>query len=34
MSEVSNQKSENNSVNRALPVEEGSLPGMCSLVQQ
>ena len=34
MSEMSNQNSENNGVNRTGPVGEGSLPGSCSLVQQ
>ena len=34
MSEMSNQNSENNSVNRAGSVEEGSSPGRCSLVRQ
>ena len=34
MSEMSNQSSENNSVNRAGPVWEGSSPSRCSLVQQ
>ena len=34
MSEMSNQNSENNVVNRAGPVEEGSLPGRYSLVGQ
>ena len=34
MSEISNQNSENNSVNRAGPVGEGSSPGRCSLVRQ
>ena len=34
ISEMSNQISENNGVNRAGPVEEGSLPGRCSLVRQ
>ena len=34
MSEISNQNSENNSVNRAGPVEESSSPGRCSLVWQ
>ena len=34
MREMSNQNSENNSVNRAGPVGEGSSPGRCSLVRQ
>ena len=34
MSEMSNQNSENNGVNRARPLEEGSSPGRCSLVRQ
>ena len=34
MSEMSNQNSENNGVNRAGPVGEGSSPGRCSLVRQ
>ena len=34
MSEMSNQNSENNGVNRAGPVGEGSLSGRCSMVQQ
>ena len=34
MSEMSNQNSENNGVNRAGPVGEDSLPGRCSLVPQ
>ena len=34
MSEMSNQNSENNGVNRAGPVGGGSLPGRCSLVRQ
>ena len=34
MSEISNQNSENNGVNRAGPVGEGSSLGRCSLVQQ
>ena len=34
MSEMSNQNSENNGVNRTGPVGEGSLPGSFSLVQQ
>ena len=34
MSEMSNQNSENNSVNRAGPLGEGSSPGRCSLVRQ
>ena len=34
MSEMSNQNSENNGVNRAAPVGEGSSPGRCSLVPQ
>ena len=34
MNEMSNQNSENNGVNRAGPVGEGSLPGRCSLVGQ
>ena len=32
MSEMSNQNSENNNINRAGPVGEGSSPGRCSLV--
>ena len=34
MNDMSNQNSENNGVNRAGPVGEGSLPGWCSLVRQ
>ena len=34
MSEMSNENSEKNSVNRGGPVGEGSLPGRCSLVRQ
>ena len=34
MSEMSNQNSENNGVNRAGPVGKGSSPGRCSLVRQ
>ena len=34
MSEMSNQNSENNDVNRAGPVGESSSPGRCSLVRQ
>ena len=34
MSEMPNQNSENNGVNRAGPVGEGSSPGRCSLVRQ
>ena len=34
MKEMSNQNSENNSVNRAGPVGQGSSPGRCSMVQQ
>ena len=34
MSEMSNQNSENNGVNRAGPVGEGSSPSRCSLVRQ
>ena len=34
MSEMSNRSSENNGVNRAGPVGEGSSPGRCYLVRQ
>ena len=34
MTEISHQNSENNGVNRAGPVGEGSSPGRCSLVRQ
>ena len=34
MSEMSNQNSENNGVNRTGPVGEGSSPRRCSLVRQ
>ena len=34
MSEISNQNSKSNNVNRAGPVGEGSSPGRCSLVRQ
>ena len=34
MSEMSNQNSENNRVNRAGPVEGGSSPSRCSLARQ
>ena len=34
MSEMSNENSKNNDVNRAGPVGEGSLPGRCSLVRR
>ena len=34
MSEMSNQNSENNSINKAGPVGEGSSPGRCFLVRQ
>ena len=34
ISKMSNQNFENNGVNRARPVGEGSLPGSCSLVWQ
>ena len=34
MSEMSNQNFENNGVNRAEPVGEGSSLGRCSLVRQ
>ena len=34
MSKMPNQNSENDGVNRAGPVEEGSSPGRCSLVRQ
>ena len=34
MSEMSNKNSENNGVNRAGHVGEGSLPGRCSLARQ
>ena len=34
MSDMSNQNSENDSVNRAGPVGEGSSPGRCSLARQ
>ena len=34
ISEISNQNSENNGVNRAGPVGESSWPGRCSLVRQ
>ena len=34
MSDVSNENSENNGVNRTGPVGEGSSPSRCSLVRQ
>ena len=34
MSEMSNQNSENNSINKTGPVGEGSSPGRCFLVRQ
>ena len=34
MSEMSNQNIENNDVNETRPLEEGSLPSRCFLVQQ